>query len=324
MWQEPKTGSAMEFLWNSGLKLSIFDLGTLSYWARAATISLSGLIGVLLIGIVAFFGWRMEGLDRVPWTTQAQPSDRARTFILLWFGAVMVAVSSLPEINYIFRIRYGILTMVPAAILLSWIFGLFADSMAKVSADARKWATIAAVALFAIQSGINLNRSIIYRREMGQVMIAVDQVYAYVNEKHGEDKLTLLPDFRPYDYRPDAAPAFAEKSWLPNNEELVKSHKPFKTYVISWKPSLWDQLEMVQHFTGCRSTSIFDRLFPCPQGTGTYLMRYIGSDPLYQLGEQARAKKDVVSARSYHEKFIEKYPLNMAGHFVLGLEAFEL
>jgi tetratricopeptide (TPR) repeat protein len=93
--------------------------------------------------------------------------------------------------------------------------------------------------------------------------------------------------------------------------------------VISWSPSLWEGLELVEHATGCRSTSLFDRLFPCPAGAGAYLMRFVGQDPLYADGEKLRAAGDVAGARRLHSQYVSKYPLSMAGHFVLGLEAFE-
>lgn len=313
MWQPASFERVREFVWASGNYDFFASL-------REPTISLAGLLGpFLLIGILAFLVWRMEGFDKVPWRRLTESSDRARLFILLWFLIMFAGASALPAINYTFRIRYGILLMVPVAILLAWVFGLFADSLARLP----KWVAGVAIALLAVQSGINMNRSIAYRRDMGQVMVAVDQVYEHFSKNFAGDKLTLLPDFRPYDYRPDGPKTVIEREWLGGTDDLVRKHRPMGTYVVSWNPSLWDQLEMVSHHPGCRSSSLFDRIFPCPAGTGTYLMKYIGENPLYKQGEEARARGDVAGARNLHEQFLKAHPNSLAGYFVVGLEAYQ-
>jgi predicted Zn-dependent protease len=53
-------------------------------------------------------------------------------------------------------------------------------------------------------------------------------------------------------------------------------------------------------------------------------MRYIGFDPLYAEGEALRAKGDIEGARRIHERYLTKYPLSMAGQFVIGLESYAL
>lgn len=316
MWQPASFSRMFEFIWAQGSYDFVESL-------RSSTISLAGLLGpFLLVGMLAYlFFFRLEAFDRVPWFTQAGPRDRARTFVLIWFVTILVGISALPAINYTFRIRYGVLHMVPASILLAWVFGLFAESVPKMP----RWAVIGAISLLAVQSAINLNRSITYRRDMGQVMVAVDQVYDHVRRNHANDKLVLLPDFRPYDYRPDGGRAFLEKTWLENgrNEDLAR-FSAGSTYVISWRPSLWDQLELVEHFTGCRSSSLFDLVFPCPRGSGVALMRYIGSDPLYGQGEAARAAGKLDEARAVHEQYLRKYPGSLAAQFVIGLESYSL
>ena len=262
----------------------------------------------------------MEAFDKVPWRRLTTSIDRARTFALLWLVLIIGAVSALPAINYVFRIRYGIITMVPASLLLAWVFGLFLESSSRLHV----WLFRLGILIFAIQASSNLARSVDYRRDMGQVMISTDQVYEYANTQILNAKLTLLPDFRPYDYRPDAGAIIKEKVWLNSADELKTKFKPFETYVISWNPSLWEELEVVRHFSGCRETTVFDRVFPCPKGTGTFLMRYIGRDPLYTKGEELRGKGDAAGALKYHEEFLAKYPLSMAGLFVIGLEAGDL
>lgn len=313
MWQPASMDRFLEFIWASAPYDFVASLSS-------PTLSLAGILGpFLLVGIMAFLGWKMEAFDRVPWARFSEtPVDRARTFALIWFGVILVGISALPAINYIFRVRYGIITMVPVSLLLAWVFGLFSHSVKQLP----RWAVATACALLAIQSGINLSRSIDYRRSMGQVMVSVDQVYEEVRKNHQNSKLTLFPDFRPYDYRPDSGQVFLDKTWLSAPEDLRK-HEPFRTYAISWSPSLWPEVEVVKNFSGCREGVLFDAIFSCPPATGTYLLRYIGQDPLYSQAEEARSRGDIAEARKLHEQFLAKYPGSLAGQFVMGLVAFQ-
>jgi tetratricopeptide (TPR) repeat protein len=317
MWQPASMERLTDFIWQQGSYNFLASL-------HSPTIALSGLLGpFLLVGMIAFLVWRMEAFDKVQWRTQATSVDRARTFALVWFLVIMAGTSALSPINYTFRIRYGIMPMVPVSLLLAWVFGLFATAMHNQSKQLPKWAVAAGIALLAIQAGINLNRSIDYRRSMGQVIVSVDQVYEAFNTKYADKKLALLPDFRPYDYRPDASQAIKDKVWLSKNEDL-KPEQAGKTYVISWNPSLWDQYEMVGVYSGCRSGNLFDAIFPCPAGTGAVLMKFIGSDPLFAQGEMLRQKGDIAGARKLHEQYLAKYPESLGGMFVAGLEQFQL
>lgn len=317
MWQPASFERLFDFIWTRGTYSFLSSL-------KDPTLSLAGLLGpFLLVGALAFLGWRAEALDKVRWGSLESRQDRARVFVLIWFGIVLAGISALPGLNYIFRIRYGILTMVPVSLLLAWVFGLFAESVGRKERSLPRWAMVAGVAVLSIQSAMNLNRSIHYRRDLGQVMVSVDQAYEHVTKNFPSEKLTLFPDFRPYDYRPDAPSAILNREWLSKPEDLVSKHQPYKAYAISWKPSLWPAMEMVAHFPGCRETTVFDRLFPCPAGTGTYLMRYIGEDPLYKQAEEARSRGDTAAARRLHEEFLAKHPQSLAGHFVVGLLAYQ-
>ncbi|MGZ3688634.1 MAG: hypothetical protein ACXVBW_10055, partial [Bdellovibrionota bacterium] len=311
MWQPASVDRFKEFLWSSQ---------GYGFWQglRAPTISLAAILGpFLLLPLLAGLLWRAEAFDRVPWLRHSSPADRARIFVLLWFGAVLGATSALPAINYIFRVRYGILTLVPGSILLSWAIGLILERRAQLV----KWALVAGMVGFSIQVLVNLNRSVAYRRDMGQVMVAVDQAYSYVDQKLPTEKVALGPGFRPYDYHPEAGPWFSAKKQLGALDDLAKGDFPAgQTYVISWSPSLWERVEVIQHFTGC-TKGPFDRIWPCPAGTGIWLMRYLGADAEYAAGEALRAKGKNAEARAVHESFLRHHPLSLAGLFVVGLES---
>ena len=153
-------------------------------------------------------------------------------------------MSVLPAINYPFRVRYGMITMVPSSLLLAWVFGLFADTADRLP----RWASVAAVCLLAAQCAINLTRSIESRRRLGRVMVAVDQAYESFARQLPDYRLTRLPDFLPYDYRPRAPESILKKERLGNILELVKGYEPYKTYVLTWEPPLWKQVEVVSEF----------------------------------------------------------------------------
>jgi tetratricopeptide (TPR) repeat protein len=181
------------------------------------------------------------------------------------------------------------------------------------------------VALFVIQCALNFQRSMRYRHDLGQVMVAVDQAYDFLNRRPAGDRLALLSDFRPYDYRPDAPALFREKQVLGDANELVsKAYPENKTWVVSWKPSLWERLEVVEHYSGCRPGVLMDFLYPCTGASGVWLMRFIAADPEYAKGEALRAKGDLIGARKLHESFLARHPMSPAGFFVVGLESYEL
>ncbi len=314
MWQPASLSRMFAYLWSPS-SYDFFES------LKNSPVSLAGLLGpFLLIPMLVFLGWKMEAFDSISWLSQETEVDRSRTFVLVWFLAMLAATSALPVIPYQHSIRYGILLMVPASILLAWVLGLFVESLSKLP----RWAFSICLLAFVIQAGVNLYRSIHYRRETGSMMIAIDRVYRHVNEKLPQSKLALLSDFRPFDYRPDASAAILNRTWLERNEDLIRKFKPFEAYVISWGPSFWDQLEQVEFFPGCKNTTLFDLIFPCRKAAGAYLMRYIGLDPLFMEGEGARSRGDFATAAKFYDQYLTKYPKSMAGHFVMGLVTFNL
>ncbi|MGA2328161.1 MAG: tetratricopeptide repeat protein [Bryobacteraceae bacterium] len=313
MWQPASFERFREFEWSSNPYEFASSL-------KRTPLSLAGLLApFLLSAILAFLFWKTDRFGKAPWTTSQTPQDRARTFVLVWFGAILIGVSALPGINHFFRVRYSILTLTPVCILLAWIFGLFSESVGRLP----KWAVVGCIALFTIQTGINLNRSVHYRRDLGQIMVGVDQVYHYVSTAFPNDQLALLPDFLPYDYHPEARPAIRNRDSLGSPEDLTRRHTPNHTSVISWEPSLWEQLDLVQQFSGCRAGTLFDAMVPCAPGTGAFLMRYIGPDPLYQAAEAARGKGESRIARALYAAFLDRHPNNLGARFMAGFVAIQ-
>ncbi len=313
-WQSANVGVIRDFLWS----IEPYDfIGSL----KAGTLSLAGLLGpFLLMAMLAFILWRVLAFPRIDWGFHKTSRFRAGLFIAIWFGAMLLAVSTLPaQGNYFFRIRWGILTMVPVSILLAWIFGSFRESTPSL----RRWAVVGCIALFIVQTGINVNRSVWHRRTLGHVMTAIDQVYGYVDKTFPHDELALWPDFLSYEYHLDASPAIRGRDIQVRAEDLSQRHTPNKTLVLSWHPSLWGQLDLVKEFTGCTASTLFDIVFPCARGEGAFLMRYIGPDATYQAAEAARTQGDLAGARKLYEAFLVRHPENLGARLNVGLVAYQ-
>jgi hypothetical protein len=198
MWQPASLGHLVDFLWSS-------DPYSLSASLHSGTLSLAGTLGpFLLTALAVFVIWNTDVFKQVPWTSHATIEDRAHIFVLLWLAVILAGASALPSINYFFRIRYAILPLVPVSILLGSLLYRFDESRDRMP----RWAVAAFMALLILQSGVNLSRSVSYRRSMGQIMVAVDQAYHRIDTAFPNDDLVLMPDFLPYAYREGAAKTF--------------------------------------------------------------------------------------------------------------------
>jgi tetratricopeptide (TPR) repeat protein len=313
MWQPARFSALREFLWSPDR----YDfMGSL----RGNTISLAGLFGPFLLGaLLVFVLWRARAFSGANWKVLETPRARAVLFQLLWFGAILAGMSSLADLNNFFRVRYGILMLVPATILLAWLLGLFNESLTLLP----RWAAAGFVALFLVQAGVNSSASMWHRRELGRVMTAMDQGYSYVDEVFPNGELALWPGLRSYDYRPDASKAVRDRDPLARPEDLIRRHTPGKTLALSWEPSHLEQLDYISYFSGCRPTTLFDRIFPCEPGSGLYLMGYIGPDGAFQAAEAARAKGNMAEARRDYETILDRHPTNLGAQFNLGIVLLE-
>ena len=182
MWQPASLSRLREFLWSSN-PCSISD----------GTLSLAGILGPFLLFGAVVFAIRKRPPHGAMRALIETPRGRAHLFVLIWFAVILAGASSLAPLNYFFRIRYGILTLVPVAILLGSLLAWFSESWPALP----QWAIAAGLVLFGVQTMTNLNRSMHYRRQLGQVEMAVDRAYAFVSANYPNDPLALLPDFLP-------------------------------------------------------------------------------------------------------------------------------
>ncbi len=314
MFQEARFSRVFSYLWNP----ENFDWRN---FYRSAPLSLAGVLGPFVLIVAAGFAvWRIQGDDHPLSQTRKSSSGRAWLLFALWWVMVLAATSALSDINFTFRIRYGILTLTPTAVLLAGLAVAFVTSLKELP----KWVLPVATAALVLQSGMNLWRSGQYRRDIGLIMVAVDHAYDRVRRDFQDHRLALLPDFRPYDYRPGAGRVFDEKTSIQSTDELEKSFPAGKTVAISWHPTLWEQMELVEFYRGCQWYSPFDWIWPCQDGVGAALMRWLGRSPEYERGEQLRAQGKHQEARQVHEQFLREHPGSLAARFVIGLESFSL
>lgn len=313
MWQPAKLARIQEFIWSS---IPYQPIGS---WS-GGTLSLAGMLGpYLLVPLLIFLVWRGVPLDRVPWLRNDRLEDRARIFALIWIVLILGAVSSLPELNYVYRIRYGILTMVPVSLLLAWAFGVWVESWKKIPYP--KVALGVMLSLFGIQFLQNLSRSLHFRGYMGSFIVAADAAYKYVEEKLPDTELYLLPDFRPNDYWPDMPRVLRERKWLNTIDELKAKPPGPKRHVISWGASLWEQLPLVAALPGCRSSNLFERTGFCPRDAMAFVMEYRALHPSFALAEKAKSQNRWADARSAYEQVLRDEPGNLGARFGLGFAA---
>ncbi len=316
MFQEARLSRVLSYLWSP----DAFDWK--SFW-QAAPLSIAGVLGPFaLVPALAFGVYRVQGDDAPLASWRKSATGRAWVFFGLWWCVVLAATSVLSDINFTFRIRYGILTVVPSLLLLGGLWMALAE---QVRTHAwRRWLGVGLLTCLALQVGMNTIRSARYRRDLGQVMVAIDQAYERIAREYRDHRLAFMPDFRPYDYRPDAPKLFQERVTLESVGEFAKRYRPGETVTASWSASLWPELDLIAFPNGCRSGVLFDLLRPCPAGFGVAVMKWVGPLRLYEEGETLRAKGQVGQARELHERLLKEHPGNSATKFVIGLESFVL
>lgn len=261
MWQPAKLGRLTEFIWAS-----------FPYQLREASLSLAAHVGpFLLVGVVFLFILRPvpAGTVRLNFDT---PRCRAHLYVALWFLAILAGATALPELNYFFRIRYGILPLIPVSILLASAFAWFLQSRENLP----RWIVVFALVLFGIQLMVNTDRSLRYRRSFGIVEAGVDQTYEWISKYFPKDELVLMPDFLPYDYHLDAPPAIRNKRRISGLDELFRTGVPNRTTLVSWQAPTSPQLKLVARFNGCNPQSLFDIITGCRPGLEIFVSRYLG------------------------------------------------
>ncbi len=113
-----------------------------------------------------------------------------------------------------------------------------------------EWIAIGLIA-YAASVGVNVSRSIEYRRDLGGVIVSLDAAYTHIRDHVGVDnKLVLLPGFLRYGYPQGISPVIDQRVSLVDAED-IRTMPTGSTYALSWAPSLAEHLEVVRVFPGC-------------------------------------------------------------------------
>jgi tetratricopeptide (TPR) repeat protein len=297
MWQPASFHRLRDFFWSNEPNAMM----------TRPTLSMAGVLGPFLL--MALFGSGLWlALRREPFTETPQ-QRRALLLAAIWASVATVGVSALPQLNYTFRIRYGIILLVPTTLLLAWALG----RMTRLPRAAR-WVV---AALFFVQLGLNGYRSMQIRAEFGDIELSIDRVYTYVDTHDPDANLLLMNDFLNYDYHPDASPALQHKSRVGSYAQVSGKH----TLVISWVPSYWEEVELVASFSGQSTNSPFDRLWPYPVPGRTYLMRFIDKDDRFRQANDRTNRGDLNGAAQLLQDLLVSYPGSMAARLELALLA---
>lgn len=250
-------------------------------WLVTPTAGLVTQIGPLLVLVLVavgiFLGFRrrmrLSEMDR-----------RVFFFAAIWCGLILLGTSALPDINPFFTVRYALIFFVPFTILISW-------SLKQIFAWDSRWqkgVIITFLILVGSQLILNAMRSVNYRKDLGGWQSAIDDIYSAIDAKPEIDTIYAF-EFRPYQFRPDAKPAF--RNIRPLNLDLmnidqVTSLMPMKTAIVSPRAPFQETIEIEARSTGCRG-SLFNHLFPCGDTARLYFLKYIGRPSVL---ENARLK----------------------------------
>lgn len=237
--------------------------------------------------------------------------NRAALWVGLWLSGAFLVVMALPELKLIFRVRYGILTWLPACIL----FGIYAGSFLKTRTKHKTLWLQVGVALWIAQLGLNFYRSVELRDHLGQVIILIDRVYAKVTEIKPQPRLVMLPGFLLYDYRPGVSAAIEHRESKTLDDLVSQNYPPNETYVVSWNAPLDIRVEMVEMFKGGDSESVFDWVFSCGSDFSVKLMKYVGVQPSLLQARTLKEKGRTQEALAIIEPYLSKFPLNLGAQF---------
>lgn len=288
-WRPASLATLRDFLWSAGP----YDFGTS---LRSGSFTLAGLFGpFLLLALFGYALWRTLSHVHPPGLMFDTPRRRARLFAAVWLATAIIACSALPVINDFFRIRYGIITLVPACILLGWLFSDVIGAVRSRSMPA--WAAAGFILLACLQAGVDLSRALWHRAELGPVMVAVDRAYAFIARTEPASTVVALRPFRPYDYRHDIA-ALQRRRDIASLAELSTAVEPRPVIVVSWDDPHSPRARVLGRFNGCRDEIAFDRVMRCPSKSEAVVLQYVPS-PEQQAAVYAQASAALQRAGKY-------------------------
>jgi tetratricopeptide (TPR) repeat protein len=308
MYQGAAFASVLDFIWSSDPT----DFATSLTSTPLSAAGIMGPFGLAGLALAAAAAFRAGLIGREAFLLRSR-ANRMRLFVLAWCVVAFVLVSALPELNPFFRARYAVITMLPVTILAGSALGPLLALR-----ERSPLVFTAAVLLCLAQVAVNAHRAIVYRAALGRVQIAIDDAYRYLDRWYPQHTLALMPSFASYAWRPDGAPVVRMRRPLEKLEDL-RDFPPYDTLVLDWRGSLWEQLEVIEVFDGCRPGSIVDLVHACERTDKAVLMRHIGEDPDVTAGLQAMVADDLSAARRRFEAHLLRHPRNLGVLFQYGI-----
>ncbi|MCM2321751.1 MAG: hypothetical protein NDJ90_00645, partial [Oligoflexia bacterium] len=300
-----------------------FLLGDVLSFQRAPLSVLGAVGGLLVIAALGYGAYR--GLARLRpelFARRTRASVRGETpvpaedwaLLGIWLAAMLLACGLLAPQSHAFQLRYTVMPLVPATILLALIGQSAIREFAKV-----RWLKPALMVLVAAQCGVHLYHGFQYRRDMGRMTTAIDQLYRAVEERYAGSTLALAPGFLPYAYKPGQKP-FDSRRTLASLDELGQGPAG-QTMVASWNAPLDSRFTVEAVATGCGS-SLFDLLLRCRSHEGALLLRHLGPVREVLEADQLDKQGNLAAARQVLEAYVRKVPGNLGAGFVLSLYAY--
>ncbi len=233
----------------------------------------------------------------------------------------MLAVASTWPTNPTFQMRYA--ALIALASWPVWSRVLQATWAGLERGLGSRWSKVAWVVCFTLQIAFAARFSMIHRRDLGRVMIAVEKIYRAVEQQFPNSVLVFAPGFIPYGYHASPAASIRGRTSARNWQEITSNPKnPVgNTLVASWGPTLDAQFTLFAEARGC-AAGAFELLFPCGPTDGAFVLKYVGLPQELRQAEAADKKGGPQKGKAILEAYVGKEPLNQGAQFVLGVYAY--
>jgi tetratricopeptide (TPR) repeat protein len=290
-------------------------IGADAFYVAGAPLSLVGASGILVaLGLLAYGGYRA-------YQEKLELPDEKVGFFLTWMTLSLLACGAIASQNPTFQLRYTLIPMVPATLLIALLTGAAFREFGRVS-----YFKEAALAIFAIQCGIHLVHDYQHRRDMGHTVVAIDKIYRTIEEDHPSSSFVLMPGFLNYGYKVASdKPAITGRKGVNGVDAIVQANlPPGNTFAASWSSTLDPRMSVAKVATGC-GASLFDVIFPCSATDGAVLLRFEGQNiPELTEGDKLDKAGNLAGAAQAYEGYLAKVPQNHGVDFILGLVYYRL
>jgi hypothetical protein len=286
----------------------------------ATPLSLLGALGLLPLAAIAVYLGRRASREK----ELGKPSSDV-ILLATWLGFAVLALGTVSPQNRTFELRYTLVSLVPAVLLLAYGLEAVRRELGDVPAIGRKL-EIALIAVLALQCFLQFRHSSRHRLEMGHTIVAIDRMFEAVETKHPDSQLVIGPGFLNYAYRDTKAQAILNRQQISDISEIGRFPAQ-NTYSASWTPTLDTRFAVDTFASGC-ATSLFDLLSrvmgQCGANDGAFLLKYVGNVPELAAADAMDKKGDLRGARQTLQSYWNREPGNHGAAFILGLYNYRL